>query len=212
MSDKYYSIQSKSEGLLKDRGSKFIAFLFPCTSDNEFNMELAIIKKMHPKSRHFCYAYRLLDIDRMNDDGEPSGTAGKPILGQLTKFELKNVGAVVVRYFGGTLLGTGGLIQAYKGATAEAIAQNNIIEFKILEDISMEFEYSLLSDVMNCIKKRKLIIKHQDLGIKAKIILSAPPSEILDIILIIKSDVGHIYLEEVTEHTIVPGLKIKTKL
>jgi len=152
----YKSIQSPVEGEFKDRGSKFIAFLFPIKSVDAFNEKLGEIKIFHPKCRHYCYAYRLGnlgEIKRMNDDGEPSNTAGKPILGQLEKNELTYVGCVVVRYFGGILLGTSGLINAYKCATVEAINIAEILEKVITTQIKMTIPYNLSFYIMDVVKK-----------------------------------------------------------
>ena len=130
MKDTYNTITAASEGLFTDRGSKFIAYAFPIKSEEEIKEYLEEIKKEHWKARHHCYAWRL-GIDgntyRANDDGEPSGTAGKPILGQLDSFEITDTLVVVVRYFGGTKLGVGGLINAYKSAAIDALQQVEII-------------------------------------------------------------------------------------
>jgi uncharacterized YigZ family protein len=152
----YKTIQSPVEGEFKDRGSKFIAFLFPIKSVDAFNEKLGEIKIFHPKCRHYCYAYRLGNLGetkRMNDDGEPSNTAGKPILGQLEKNEITYVGCVVVRYFGGILLGTSGLINAYKCATIEAIDVAEIIEKVITTQIKMTIPYNLSFYIMDVVKK-----------------------------------------------------------
>ena len=129
--DKYQTIANPAEGFFKDRGSKFIAYAYPVDSESDWQERLAEVRQLHPKARHWCYAYRLgTDGNnfRANDDGEPSGTAGKPILGRIDSFELVNVMVVVVRYFGGTLLGASGLIHAYKEATADALKGAEIIE------------------------------------------------------------------------------------
>jgi uncharacterized YigZ family protein len=152
----YKTIKSPVEGEFKDRGSKFIAFLFPIKSVDAFNEKLGEIKIFHPKCRHYCYAYRLGNLGetkRMNDDGEPSNTAGKPILGQLEKSELTFVGCVVVRYFGGILLGTSGLINAYKCATVEAINIAEILEKVITTQIKMTIPYNLSFYIMDVVKK-----------------------------------------------------------
>ncbi|MDV7392848.1 YigZ family protein, partial [Arthrospira platensis SPKY1] len=119
--DTYRTLSGPSTGEFRDRGSKFLAYAFPVYTDEEIGLHLEEVRKLHPKARHHCYAYRLgLDGNhfRANDDGEPSGTAGRPILGQIDSFGLCNVLLVVTRYFGGTLLGTSGLINAYKLSAA----------------------------------------------------------------------------------------------
>lgn len=136
MEDSYFSIKEPAFGEYKEKGSKFLAYAFPVSNEEEIMLQLSTLKSQHPKARHFCYAYRL-GINglqyRINDDGEPSGTAGKPIYGQILSHEFSDVFVVVVRYFGGTKLGASGLIQAYKQAAAEALDQAISIE-KIITD------------------------------------------------------------------------------
>ncbi|MBK8620906.1 MAG: YigZ family protein [Saprospiraceae bacterium] len=136
MEDSYFSIKEPAFGEYKEKGSKFLAYAFPVSNEEEIMLKLSTLKSQHPKARHFCYAYRL-GINglqyRINDDGEPSGTAGKPIYGQILSHEFSDVFVVVVRYFGGTKLGASGLIQAYKQAAAEALDQAISIE-KIITD------------------------------------------------------------------------------
>ena len=130
INDYYNTIDSPSIAEFKERGSKFIAYAFPVQTINDFKEKLAGIKKEHPKATHHCFAYRLgLDgsVFRVSDDGEPSGSAGRPILGQIDSKQVTNVGVVVVRYFGGTLLGVPGLINAYKTATSMALQITPII-------------------------------------------------------------------------------------
>lgn len=172
--DTYKTIALTSIGEFKDKGSKFIAYATPldchaiARNDNleaDFPLFLEKIKKEHPKARHYCYAWRVgMDGNsyRANDDGEPSGTAGRPILGQIDSFGLTNVGVVVVRYFGGTLLGTSGLIAAYKESTAEAFRQAEIVD-KIIEDIfEIKFEYDKMPDVMNALKRLNIKVLSQE--------------------------------------------------
>ena len=135
MEDTYKTIEKPSEGLFKDKGSKFISFAFPVDNEEEIKEIVQSIKKEHHSARHHCYAWRLgADqlLFRANDDGEPSSTAGKPILGQIQSFDLTNILIVVVRYFGGTLLGVSGLINAYRNAALDAINQAEIVE-KLVE-------------------------------------------------------------------------------
>ncbi len=162
--DRYFTIASPSEGLFKDRGSKFLAFAYPFTNEAELKPIIEQLKKEHFKAVHLCFAYRL-GIDssqfRVNDDGEPSGSAGKPILNVLLSHQLNNVLVVVVRYFGGTLLGVPGLINAYKSATIEAISHAQIIE-KTLNDIyEIAFEFILMNDVMKIVKEFNIKINNQ---------------------------------------------------
>lgn len=157
--DTFRSIAGKSEGLFKDKGSKFLSFAFPVNDEESIKTILHEIKKVHYSARHHCYAYRLGNKGesyRANDDGEPSGTAGRPILGQLLSNDLTNVLVVVVRYFGGTLLGVSGLINAYKLAAADAIAQSEVVEHLIMHQYQLRFAYNLQNQVMHIIKDDEL--------------------------------------------------------
>ena len=142
MEDVYFTIDQSYQGLFKDRGSKFISYLFPVENEDMIKQHLLKLKKENPGAVHFCYAFVLgkdYSKTRANDDGEPSGTAGKPILMQLQAKQLTNVLLVVVRYFGGTLLGTGGLINAYRNSAADALTQCSIITKQITELIKISF-------------------------------------------------------------------------
>ncbi len=158
--DSYQEIKTNSEALFKDRGSKFIAKAYPVYSEEEVKEILSALRKEYYDARHHCYSY-ILNPDksafRINDDGEPSGSAGKPIHGQLLSYDLTNILVVVIRYFGGTKLGIPGLINAYKTATKEALNSNTIIK-KTLNDVySLKFEYPLMNVVMRMIKDENLI-------------------------------------------------------
>jgi uncharacterized YigZ family protein len=159
--DTYLTISSNAEGIFRDKGSKFIAYAYPVCSEDQIKELILFLKKEHYSARHHCYAYRLGfngENYRANDDGEPSGTAGKPILNQLLSAELTNILIVVVRYFGGTLLGVSGLINAYKNATIDAIQHAEIIS-KVIENLYLlEFEYPLQNAVMRVIKDEKLTV------------------------------------------------------
>lgn len=162
--DTYLTISKPSEGLFKDKGSKFIAYAYSVTTEEEIKSHLTSIKKEHPSARHHCYAYRLgfdKTAFRANDDGEPSNTAGKPILGQIQSNDLTNILIVVVRYFGGTLLGVSGLINAYKLAAADAIQNANIIEKTVNDVYEITFDYLAMNDVMKIIKEEHLEIIQQ---------------------------------------------------
>lgn len=164
MSDTFRTIASSSEGSYKEKGSKFLSFAFPVKNVDEINQILAQYRKQYYDARHICYAYMLGNAKnewRANDDGEPSGTAGRPILGQINSFELTNVLVIVVRYFGGILLGTGGLITAYKEASRDALEQASIVEQTIDDIISIEFDYLLMNEVMRIVKEMSLQILDQ---------------------------------------------------
>lgn len=164
MTDQYKTIKSPSEGLFKDKGSKFFAFTYPFEDENELKKYIEPLRKEHFKAVHFCYAYRL-GIDknnfRVNDDGEPSGSAGRPILNVLLSKEITNILVVVVRYWGGTLLGVPGLINAYKSATEEAITSAEIIEKTVNEVYQITFSYVQMNDVMKVVKDLDLRIRNQ---------------------------------------------------
>ncbi|MEZ5103034.1 MAG: YigZ family protein [Draconibacterium sp.] len=165
MTDSYKTIKKESLGYFKDKGSKFLAFAFPVKSEEEIKEILTRLRKEHHSARHHCYAWRLGSEEitfRANDDGEPSSTAGKPILGQLLSFEVTNILIIVVRYFGGTLLGVSGLINAYKNAAADALNNAEIIEKIIEKTFQLDFTYNELNDVMQIIKNENLnILKTQ---------------------------------------------------
>lgn len=181
MKDTYLTIKAPSIGEYKDKGSKFIAYTFPVFSETEVKECLEIVKKEHFKARHYCYAYRI-ELDgkrfRANDDGEPSGTAGRPILGQIDSFGLANVLSVVVRYFGGTKLGTSGLKKAYKESTRDAFQQAQIIE-KIVEDqFNVVFDYVATSDVMNFIKNEGFKILNASYENKTTLLMTIRQSDV----------------------------------
>jgi len=209
--DTYKTISSAAEGFLKDRGSKFYAYAYPVTNLDHVEAAQAALRKQHNKARHHCYAYRLGtdgNTFRANDDGEPSGTAGKPILGQIDKQELCDVLVVVVRYFGGTLLGTGGLIQAYRKATEDALVQATIVEKIITLKYKLDFDYSLMAPIMNAIKKQKLNVLEQSFHESAYIVIDFPKSEAKDALIALKANVLGISFDQVTIKTKIGGLKI----
>lgn len=163
--DTYKTIVSPSEGLYKDKGSKFLAFAAPVQTAEEAMAFVEKIRKEYHDARHVCYAYMLgyeRNTFRANDDGEPSGTAGKPILGQINSANLTNIVVAVVRYFGGILLGTSGLIVAYKTAAAEAINAAETIEKLVEQPIMFTYGYESMNQVMRIVKDFSLnIIKHE---------------------------------------------------
>jgi len=152
----YQTIEKNAFAEFKDRGSKFLAFAYPVQNVEDCKQYLQQLKKEHPKAVHHCFAYRLGwdgNVFRVSDDGEPSGTAGRPILGQIDSKELTNVCVIVVRYFGGTLLGVPGLIQAYKSATAMALQLVPVIQKPIEVLYQLHFDYTQMNDVMMIIKQ-----------------------------------------------------------
>jgi len=173
----YLTIKEKSEGLYKEKGSKFIAYAYPVSNDPEVKEIVAGLKKEFHDARHHCYAFRLgadLSFFRTNDDGEPSGTAGKPILGQIQSFQLTNILIVVVRYFGGTKLGVGGLIQAYKESTKNALENSSIIEKNIENHYELIFSYEQLPEVMKTLKLLKAVITNQETDSNYRLFCTIP--------------------------------------
>ncbi len=162
--DTYLTVARLSEGLYKEKMSKFISFAVPVSTLDEAKEAIARYQKEYYDARHVCWAYMLGAARteyRVNDNGEPSGTAGKPILGQINSFGLTNVLIVVVRYFGGIKLGTSGLIEAYRAAAAEAIRANEIIECLVEDDVRIFFEYPFMNDVMRIVKEENATIISQ---------------------------------------------------
>lgn len=174
--DQYKTVAAPSSGEYKDKGSKFHAYCFPLSQILEVEDHLDALKKLHPKARHICYAYRLgkgKQVFRTNDDGEPSGTAGKPILGAIDSYECTSLLIAVVRYFGGTKLGASGLIQAYKTAAKDALQNAEIIVKTIETTLNISFDYAHMGVVMDA-------AKYLDLNIH-KIITENTPSMVVGI-------------------------------
>ena len=163
-SDSYNSIAEPSRGIYRDSGSKLIALAYPVSDENQIREIISEVKKEYFDARHHCFAYRLGvngENWRANDDGEPSSTAGRPILGQLLSNELSDILVIVVRYFGGTKLGVPGLIKAYKSATADALANSKIIEKKAMTHFNVRFGYMQMNSVMKVIKDFSPTVKQQ---------------------------------------------------
>lgn len=161
----------------RDRGSKFFGFAYPVNDVEEVKEKVKALKKEHPKAVHFCYAFRIGTdgtLFRANDDGEPSGSAGKPILGQIDSAGLTNILVVVVRYFGGSLLGVPGLINAYKTATADALAGAATIEKWIEQKLAITFDYPAMSEVLYLLKQAEATIYKQDLQLFCEVHAGIP--------------------------------------
>lgn len=192
--DTYLTLKAPCEGLYKEKGSKFIAIAVPCHSEQEAKSYLQTWRKEHHQSRHICYAYRFgLDknIYRSNDDGEPSNSAGQPILGQIQSADLTNVLIGVIRYFGGTKLGVGGLIHAYKTAAKEAIDNGEIIEKKVFQNFRMNFQYDALPEIMSICKQMDLQQSGQQFDIQCSLEIAVP----LDKVELLKEKTQFITLE-----------------
>ncbi len=170
-SDTYQTIIQPSEGIFRDKGSKFIGYAYPIKSESEVKDIIAKLRSEHDKARHFCWAIRLTpdrNVFKFNDDGEPSGTAGRPILNALLSADVTNILIVVVRYFGGTLLGVPGLINAYKTATIEALQANTIVTKTVNDVYALAFDYLMMNDVMRVVKDEQLEILSQEFDLNCK--------------------------------------------
>ena len=175
--DYYYTIEKPAVAEFKDRGSRFIAYAYPISSQEAFKERLNAVKKEHPKATHHCFAYRIgLDknIFRVSDDGEPSGSAGKPILGQIDSKDLTNIVVFVVRYFGGTLLGVPGLISAYKSASALALQLTPITMKSVTERYTLQFDYTQMNEVMNIIRSCQCAIVENETQLFCKMVVDVP--------------------------------------
>ena len=175
----YYTIEKTGIAEFKDRGSRFIAFAYPILDTREFKDRLEVVKKDHPKATHHCYAYRL-GINgnnfRVNDDGEPSGTAGRPILGQIDSKELTDILIIVVRYFEGTLLGVPGLINAYKTSASLVLQLVPVVQKSTEIRYTLEFDYTLMNTVISAIKKCNCSVVQQDLQLFCRYTIGVPVS------------------------------------
>lgn len=187
--DYYYTIERSGTAEFKDRGSKFLAYVFPIATTNDFKKRLQELKEEHPKAAHHCFAYRLgTDGNnfRSSDDGEPSGSAGKPILGQIDSRKLTITAVVVVRYFGGTLLGVPGLINAYKTATSLALQTIPIIQKSIEVNYHLEFDYTKMNDVMMVVRKYNCSILNQKTELFCTMNVGVPKNNLELVILKLK--------------------------
>ncbi|HSN61215.1 MAG TPA: YigZ family protein [Ferruginibacter sp.] len=175
----YNTIEQPAVAEYKDRGSKFIAYAFPINTPGEFKNHLQQLKKEHPKAAHFCFAYRIgLDGNqfRVSDDGEPSGSAGKPIMGQIDSKEVSNLCIIVVRYFGGTLLGVPGLINAYKMSSLLVLQVVPIVQKPVMVNYSIQFDYTQMNEIMMIIKQLQGIILEQENQLFSIIKVGVPKS------------------------------------
>lgn len=171
----YKTISAIAEGMYKEKGSKFLSFAFPVKDENEIRERLEELRKRFHDARHHCYAWRLginPAFERSNDDGEPSNSAGKPILNQIDSADLTDILIVVVRYFGGTLLGVGGLIQAYKNAAHEAIQNSKIIRCKVMYHLILHFEYPQMNQVMKIVKEYDIKTSDQQFELACSMVLN----------------------------------------
>ncbi|MDN4166921.1 YigZ family protein [Cytophagales bacterium LB-30] len=170
--DIYLSIKEESSGLYKEKGSKFLSFAFPVATEDYIKGHLTDLRKKYFDARHHCYAYALgknQHIYRANDDGEPNHSAGDPILGQIRSKGISDVLVVVIRYFGGTKLGVGGLITAYKTATQEALDQAELVEKLVTEDAEFLFTYEVMNEVMRIVKEYEPQVHNQEFNLQCRL-------------------------------------------
>jgi uncharacterized YigZ family protein len=179
--DNYKTISQPVEGIYKEKGSEFTAYAYPVYSEYQIKEHVNTLKEKYYGARHHCFAWQL-GVDglryRANDDGEPSGSAGKPILGQIRSHDLTNILVVVVRYFGGTKLGVPGLINAYKESTIDALSNATIVEKTVNDIYSVRFEYLVMNDIMRIVKEENLSIINQQFDLNCLIEFSLRQSEV----------------------------------
>lgn len=186
MENEYYqTIDRQGFAEFKDRGSRFLAHAFPISTPDDFKQQLQLLKKEHPKAVHHCFAYRLgLDGHqfRVSDDGEPSGSAGKSILGQIDSKELTDAGVIVVRYFGGTLLGVPGLINAYKSSASMALQMIPVIQKPIEIIYDVNFDYTTMNEVMMVVKQFNCTVIHQEMQLFCLLKIGVPKSRLDEVL------------------------------
>ena len=194
----YNTIEKTASAEFRDRGSKFIAFVYPVSSIPDFKENLAQVKKEHPKATHHCFAYRI-GIDgmtfRVSDDGEPSGSAGRPILGQIDSKKVTNVMVVVVRYFGGTLLGVPGLINAYKTAATLALQVTPLVQKPILAHYQLQFDYTQMNDIMRILKQTECAILEEDMNLFCSLKIGIPVGRQEEVLFRLKDRKGELELK-----------------
>lgn len=214
MEDTYAILVEAGTGEFKDRGSKFLGFAHPVRTETEALSVVEDYQKAHHKARHWCYAYRLgADQNRFraNDDGEPSGTAGRPILGQIDKRGLSDTVVVVVRYFGGVKLGTSGLINAYREAAQLALEEATPGIRYLTRRIRVTFTYALMGNVMSALNALELEMSDQDFGVQPNLTLEVPRSEAEAVVRRLLAHIGGVYLEEVDDEFRVEGLSVSVE-
>jgi uncharacterized YigZ family protein len=183
--DYYFTIEQETVAEYKDRGSRFLAYAVPVVSIDAFKKKLQQLKELHPKANHHCFAYRIGadgNTFRVSDDGEPSGSAGRPILGQIDSKQLTNMAVIVVRYFGGTLLGVPGLINAYKTATSLSLQTTPILQKQIEVDYTIEFDYTRMNEVMMILKQCNCTVVEQELQLFCKIKTGIPKNRLEEVL------------------------------
>lgn len=209
MDDHFLTINKPTNFLLKEKSSKFFSYAFSVNSTEEVEVQLKALKKEHLKSRHICYAY-IIGVDknnfRANDDGEPSGTAGRPIIGQIEKLNLTNTLVAVVRYFGGTKLGTSGLIKAYKESAAQALAKAEVIEVLLTKQIKLICNYDSVGEVREILSRLAYQMVNIEYAEKVSLTFEVRLSEVNNSIKQIKSKLLKRSIEDINDDTKVQGL------
>ncbi|WP_235296022.1 IMPACT family protein [Portibacter marinus] len=212
MLDSYLTIKDRSEALFKEKSSKFFAYAVPVFGTEDLETFIDALKKQHPKAGHFCYAY-YIGVDRQqyraNDDGEPSGTAGKPILGQLDKRNLTNCAVVVVRYFGGTKLGVSGLISAYKEAAALALESGQIIERIIAGQFVITAEMEYFGPLMHFTSTEGIRLIDSKFADRARLTCETRKSQVEAKIKLLKAQLLERPPQDIDEDTVVPGVQFE---
>lgn len=181
----FTTIDQQAQAEFKDRGSKFIAYAYPINSPDDFKKHLQLLKKEHPKAVHHCFGYRLgLDGNqfRVSDDGEPAGTAGKPILGQIDSKGLTDIAIIVVRYFGGTLLGVPGLINAYKTSSSLVLQVVPMLQKPILKKYILQFDYTQMNEVMIVLRQLNAVVLKQENMLFSQLEVGVPLSRVDELI------------------------------
>lgn len=179
----FYTIEKTATAEFRDRGSRFVSYVFPIVSTEDFKSKLDLVKKEHPKASHHCFAYRLgidKNVFRVSDDGEPSGTAGRPILNQIDSKSLTDILLIVVRYFGGTLLGVPGLINAYKSAASMALQLTPVVGKAIEVEYNLHFSYTLMNEVMLMVKQLGCSVIKQDANLFCSMTIGIPKSRLTE--------------------------------
>lgn len=212
MEDTYHTLADESNFYLKEKGSKFYGYAFPIFSVEDFEINLDTIKKAHHKASHHCFAYRIGDqnlLYRSSDDGEPAGTAGAPILGQIDSFGLTDLAVIVVRYFGGTKLGASGLIKTYRLTAKETLNQGVIIQKIRFQYYRLTFEYLHMNKVMSFIKDKEIEIRSQKMTHVVQMEIGIPLSKTAPLILALKALLSSDFIENMSLETPVNGFKIE---
>lgn len=208
----YYTLADAGYGEYREKGSKFMAYAYPVTTEQEVEAHLESLRKAHPKSRHYCYGYildRYQQQYRANDDGEPSGTAGRPILGQLHSAEVVEAVVIVVRYFGGTKLGASGLIHAYKAAAEQAVKDAGKKLVHLRDTIRLDIGYDAMGHVLDCIKSLDIDIINKSFTDRATVEISLPSPTAHEQLITLKAKILNVSSEQIAEDAVVDSVEFE---